>query len=72
MKIKGHTISDAPNIIFQLDPNHTGYFGYQGAYYRAVCPICGERYYYNQQYYPVSPPPTCGRYECLRVRFINA
>jgi len=65
------TISDMPNILFGVDPLN-GYHGYKGIYISAECPVCKDEFYYNRQYYPEAPPPTCGRYFCLREKFTNA
>lgn len=72
MRIRGITISDMPNILFNCEPDDTGYFGYQGFYASAICPVCGKRFYYNQKYYPEGQTPrTCGRYNCLREVFCH-
>ena len=71
MRIKSIVVSDMPNIIINTEPGNTRYYGYR-YYASAICPICGERYYYNKKHYSDGYiPPTCGRYSCLRGLFLH-
>lgn len=72
MIIKGIIVSDMPNILFNHEVSGSKYYGYRH-YKSAICPICGERYFYNKKHYSDGHiPPTCGRYSCLRGLFLNA
>jgi len=58
-----------PNILVDCEAEETGYFGFQGLYASAFCPVCHSIFYYNQKYYPDKQPPTCSRYACLKAVF---